>query len=461
MILKAFRLYFFIFSFIAVTLVFIAGGFYLQLSLDEALDERNSELASERMENMTNELTSNFSLVTKQIDKLKRYIEKNPNSTDEDIIAFVEINLLPKDLSAFFNSQNNDFINGYIIAPNDNVYTVYGEHDKNFSKLSFYDNTSEYYIDLTKRNPVDVVVQGPIISPRTHEINVFNRKAIYVDGKYWGYIGAIVDFYKLLESMKLNAEDDLYVYSIKASIHKSNSDFIWGDSSLFRHSNMVYRQKSVFFGKQRWDFALKLKNIGKVSYLKTKLYTVFAILCLVSYVFVFYLVKYYIELRRVRNIDPVTSTMVHERFLNYVSKHINDKADHGVLVLEIVHFNQINSCYDYKVGDAILLEVTKRIRSVISYNDVISRMGTEYFIFMQNIMSNIDVERVQSELFDAMNKPFNVLNVTVNIKVAIASSSTISKGRNFLEIMNSINASLLEFKKNMKFFSRETDVGSK
>jgi len=360
-------------------------------------------------------------------------------------------------LSAFFNSINNDFINGYIIAPDDNYFVVSSEGSANFSQLNFFDNASEYYIDLTKRNPSDVVVQGPIVSPRTHEINVFNRQAIYIDGKYWGYVGVIVDFYKLLECMRLNAEDNLYVYSIKSVIQKGNSDFIWGDSSLFKHSNMVYRQKSVFFGKQRWDFALKLKNIGKTSFLHSKISAVLIVLYLLTLVLTFYLLKFYYALKKSSNIDPVTATMVHDKFVNYVDYYMKDNAEHGVIVLELIHFNQINACYDIKIGDALLCEVTRRIRSVISYNDVVCRIGTEFIIFMKNISSNVDVDKVQGELSDVLERTFSVSNLNINLKSVLGSSSTISKGRDFYEIMGEIDSKLLDTKRNMKFFSREGD----
>ncbi|MBP5244044.1 MAG: hypothetical protein J6Z28_04925, partial [Succinivibrio sp.] len=163
------------------------------MSLNEALEQQNSELASERMENVENGLLSNFNMVRKHAEKLSFFIENNPESTQAEIKSFVELNLLPKDLSSFFNAVNNDFINGYIVAPNDSPFVISKDDTQNSFQLNDQDKSTEYYLDLTRRNPGEVVVQGPIISPRTHEINVFNRKAIYVEGKYWGYVGVIVD----------------------------------------------------------------------------------------------------------------------------------------------------------------------------------------------------------------------------------------------------------------------------
>ncbi|SKA62607.1 diguanylate cyclase (GGDEF) domain-containing protein [Succinivibrio dextrinosolvens DSM 3072] len=458
MLFNAFRIYIYTFAFFVITFLFFIAGIYLDVSLNEALEQQNSELASERMENVENDLLSNFNMVRDHAEKLSFFIENNPESKQSELKSFVELNLLPKDLSSFFNAVNNDFINGYIIALGDSPLVISKDDTQTSFQLNDLDKSTEYYLDLTKRNPGEVVVQGPIISPRTHEINVYNRKAIYVDGKYWGYIGVVVDFYKLLDCMKLNAEDSMFIYSIKSPIYKADRDFIWGDSSLFNHKNVVYRQRTIVFGKQHWDFALKEKNVGKPALLGNKIYFVLFILYLFTLALSYYLVKVHSDLKKAQEIDPITATIGHDKFLAYVKSRIRGSSDHGIVVLELIHFNQINSCYDFKVGDALLCEVTKRIKSVISYNDVVCRIGSEFIIFMKNIRSNIDVDRVQAELYDEMEKAFNVANVCINLKVVIGSSSTISKGRDYYEIMNEISESILETKRSMKFYSRESDL---
>ncbi len=250
----------------------------------------------------------------------------------------------------------------------------------------------------------------------------------------------------------------MFIYSIKSPIYKADRDFIWGDSSLFNHKNVVYRQRTIVFGKQHWDFALKVKNVGKPALLGNKIYFVLFILYLFTLALSYYLVKVHSDLKKAQEIDPITATIGHDKFLAYVKSRIRGSSDHGIVVLELIHFNQINSCYDFKVGDALLCEVTKRIKSVISYNDVVCRIGSEFIIFMKNIRSNIDVDRVQAELYDEMEKAFNVANVCINLKVVIGSSSTISKGRDYYEIMNEISESILETKRSMKFYSRESDL---
>ncbi len=458
MIFSTFRLYIFTVVFLVITFLFFIAGSYLYVSVNDSLEEQNIELATQRMDNMVKDLLSSFDHVVEHADILQKYIEDNPKVTNAELKKFIELNLLPKDLSAFFNSETNDFINGYMIAPDDSYSIVTNEPQENFSQLNFNDKTTEYYLDLARRNPSDVIVQGPIVSPRTHEINIFNRKAVYVDGKYWGYVGVIVDFYKLLDSMKLNSEKGRFVYSIKAYLNKGERDFIWGDSTLFKHRNLIYRQRSVFFGKQHWDLALMVRNAGKAAVLGNKIYFVLFLFYLLSLLVVYYLFRLYSELKKSKEVDPITSTIGHDKFLHLVKDRIKGSADHGFVVLELIHFNQINSCYDFMIGDNLLREVTRRIKSVVSYNDLICRVGSQFIILMQNIRSNVDVDRVQSELYDEMEKTFNIEDVSVNLKAVIGSSSTISKGRNYNEIMNEISESILDTKKSMKFFSRENDL---
>lgn len=457
MIFSAFRLYIYTFVFFVITFLFFIAGIYLDVSVNSTFEEQNSELATQRMDNMQKDLLSSFNQVIEHAEILQKYIEDNPKVTNAELKNFIELNLLPKDLSAFFNANSKDFINGYMIAPDDSFLIVSNEPQENFSQLNFNDKTTEYYLDLARRNPRDVIVQGPIVSPRTHEINIFNRKAVYVDGKYWGYVGVIVDFYKLLDYMKLNSEKGRFVYSIKAYLNKDERDFIWGDSTLFKHRNLVYRQKSVFFGKQHWDLALKVKNSGKAAVLGNKIYFVLFLLYLLTLSLVFYLFRFYSDLKKSKEIDPITATIGHDKFLHLVKDRIKGSSDHGLVVLELIHFNQINSCYDFMIGDKLLREVTRRIKSVVSYNDFICRVGSQFIILMQNIRSNVDVDRVQAELYDEMEKNFSIDDVSINLRAVIGSSSTISRGRNYNEIMTEISESILETKKSMRFFSRESD----
>ena len=101
-IFSAFRLYIYTFVFFVITLIFFIAGIYLDVSVNGTLEEQNSELASQRMDNLVKDLLSNFDKVIEHADILQRYIEDNPKVTNAELKNFVELNLLPKDLSAFF-----------------------------------------------------------------------------------------------------------------------------------------------------------------------------------------------------------------------------------------------------------------------------------------------------------------------------------------------------------------------
>ena len=148
---------------------------------------------------------------------------------------------MPRDLSAFFNNKNNAFIKAYVVACDDIVSLVHPSELKQNSAIEYFtDSASEYYRRLAQNNPNDVIVQGPILSVKNHDSLIFNRQAVFIDDKYWGYVGIVVDFSKFLECVKLNVEDNLFVYAIRSSVNKGSSDFIWCDNSLFK-----YRDKNT------------------------------------------------------------------------------------------------------------------------------------------------------------------------------------------------------------------------
>jgi len=138
--------------------------------------------------------------------------------------------------------------------------------------------------------------------------------------------------------------------------------------------------------------------------------------------------------------------MSHPAFMNYVNAEMSRKTDHGFIILELLRFKRINSFYGYAIGDKVLNDITQRIRSELNYNDVISRIGTEFIIFVQNIKSTVDVERIHGDLKDALSKPVFVEGMSIEVPVVISSASTITHGRNFSEIKSYLDNRVLSKK---------------
>ena len=153
-----------------------------------------------------------------------------------------------------------------------------------------------------------------------------------------------------------------------------------------------------------------------------------------------FFVKTALSLTSVKNVDVLTGTINHDTFTNVVKMHLGEKdKEFGIIIVELVHFKQVNNIFGYKTGDELLIEITKRLRSVIGYNDKICRLGAEFFIFLDNIKSTVDVEKICSDIKSEMSSTVYANNYAVKQSVLLGYSNSIEDGRELKGLLHRAN----------------------
>lgn len=107
------------------------------------------------------------------------------------------------------------------------------------------------------------------------------------------------------------------------------------------------------------------------------------------------------------------------------SLHLRDKT-FNVLLLDLDRFKAVNDMLGHPAGDALLQEVTQRLRSALRETDVLARLGGDEFAII--ITSETDQRGFATELANriigAIAEPFridgNQLNVGVSVGIAAA-----------------------------------------
>ena len=433
----------FLIAFVLISIIFSVCAFAIKNTFSDVLISKNNAIASERMVNLANSIDKDYQIVFKNANRLTDYIVANQDADMAQIENFIQKILMPKDLSAFFNNKNNAFIRAYVVAPDDIVSFVHPQENRSNSSVEYFtDSASDYYRKLAKFNPSDVIVQGPILTSKYHDSLIFNRQAVFIDDKYWGYIGVIVDFNKFLECVKLNVEDQLFVYALRSLVHKGNNDFIWGDNSLFKYRSKNSRQKTLYVGKQRWDLSLRIKSDADSKTMLIVTSTVVIVLYIITLVLAFLLIELFIKNKESKKLDHLTNTLNHATFMELVKNELKTDEDLALVCVELVHFKQVNNTFGYKTGDEILTIITKRLESIIGYNDKICRIGAEILVFMKNIKSVIDVERVCFEIKDKLNAPLYLENYAVKQPCVIGSANTIESGHDYWTLCRNLNENL-------------------
>lgn len=98
-----------------------------------------------------------------------------------------------------------------------------------------------------------------------------------------------------------------------------------------------------------------------------------------------------------------------------------------VLFLDLDHFKLINDTLGHDVGDQLLIETSKRLKSCLRESDVIARWGgDEFTILLRDVRREDDVFLVIERIQSALSTPFQLAdqrNVSVTASIGISRSS--------------------------------------
>lgn len=95
----------------------------------------------------------------------------------------------------------------------------------------------------------------------------------------------------------------------------------------------------------------------------------------------------------------------------------------AIMFLDIDHFKDVNDTLGHSVGDLLLLELARRLNSVLREEDTVSRLGGDEFIFMLPNADEYAAAQVAQKLLDVIDRPMQIenhqLSVTASIGIAL------------------------------------------
>jgi diguanylate cyclase (GGDEF)-like protein len=127
-------------------------------------------------------------------------------------------------------------------------------------------------------------------------------------------------------------------------------------------------------------------------------------------------------LRQLKNMaysDQLTELPNRRFLLEYIEKFIAESVRHqfyGALILiDLDDFKLINDNHGHAAGDAVLIEVARRLKSHLRAEDVASRVGGDEFIILLNRL-NGDAKLAGNEAIKLAEKLRKLLSEPINFK---------------------------------------------
>jgi diguanylate cyclase (GGDEF)-like protein/PAS domain S-box-containing protein len=132
----------------------------------------------------------------------------------------------------------------------------------------------------------------------------------------------------------------------------------------------------------------------------------------------------------------------------------------GVYFIDLDHFKLINDTMGHQVGDQVLCEVARRLKSVLRDEDTVGRLaGDEFVAFTPNVDSDAAFVTVAEHVLQVMNEPFAFDNdnlfVTPSIGVVVYPDDGADIDALLSNADTAMYAAKADGRANFKFFTEE------
>lgn len=124
------------------------------------------------------------------------------------------------------------------------------------------------------------------------------------------------------------------------------------------------------------------------------------------------------------NYDALTGLpnrhMLYDRINQELKKSHRSKLPMAILFLDLDGFKQVNDTLGHDQGDALLIEVAKRIHRCVREEDTVARQGGDEFSIIVGQLKNVSiVEGIAKETLNELKKPFSLNGEIVYISGSI------------------------------------------
>lgn len=155
---------------------------------------------------------------------------------------------------------------------------------------------------------------------------------------------------------------------------------------------------------------------------------------------------------------------------NMLSKHLSTELAHAsdknesvaLLFIDLDRFKNINDSLGHKMGDLLLKEVAKRLKSSLYETDIVFRQGGDEFIVVLTNVNQMIVATVAKRILDALSSPFNINSYDIFTSPSIGISVFPEDGTSVETLVKHADFAMYQAKKsgknNFKFYSSDTHI---
>ncbi len=240
-------------------------------------------------------------------------------------------------------------------------------------------------------------------------MHVFNRHyiAFLIDKKLLP--NAKMPVCKLNENFLVDGDVCKYFNKVHVRINFDKKINILGNYLVFSYPIYSFDKKIGYFIK-----IIPISSIKEIKDISLSYTNSVMLIAIIYFIIILFLILYYrfVVIKRFANIDKLTQIYNRrgcERFLKSYK-------DYSIILIDIDYFKQINDTYGHDIGDKILQELGKILKSSVRANDIVCRWGGEEFLI---ILPHTSYENA-TEVAEKIRKKVEETKIFGNIQITIS-----------------------------------------
>jgi diguanylate cyclase (GGDEF)-like protein/PAS domain S-box-containing protein len=121
--------------------------------------------------------------------------------------------------------------------------------------------------------------------------------------------------------------------------------------------------------------------------------------------------------------DPLTGlanrTLLRDRLEHALARAERERGATAVLFIDLDNFKQVNDAHGHAAGDAVLVEIARRLRTAVRPGDTIARLGGDEFVAVCEHVDEESALMVGRRLQDAITRPLPAPGVLHRLSASI------------------------------------------
>lgn len=136
-----------------------------------------------------------------------------------------------------------------------------------------------------------------------------------------------------------------------------------------------------------------------------------------------------VQIRKMSLTDPLTQLPNRRLVVDHLDRVVAGCTRHNeycaVLLINLDNFRLINERYGYETGDNVLVEVARRLHSIVRANDIVGRIGgDEFAVLLERLESDKGttgdrVKQIAKKLVAAIDMPIAVHSKSLHVSASI------------------------------------------